>query len=252
MPAVQDQLGKTYEAMKRTAEGFGLGTDEADALTRSILHIPPGVSIPTWMSDEAKRMAESTKAAADAIDGRVVTVTTVERTIKRVETQVVGGGSADDPSMTAFAPGTFSRRDGGLIKFNQGGSVSKFAAAGYVRGPGTGTSDEINARLSNGEYVIRASKVAQYGIGTFDAYNNGYAPLSKSAAGGYGQTQTFNGFSGTAAAAPAVSLDGLAVVGVMELNADATMATFRGVAKQEAASAITSADAQSKFRRAGR
>lgn len=252
-PAVQEQLGKTYEAMKRTAEGFGLGTQESEALIRSILHIPPGVKVESWMSSEAKRMAEQTKGALDQVDGRVITVTTKEVTERHVieyqkRVEAANGNEPDGGGLY----GSDRRRDGGLIKFNQGGSVSKFAAAGYVRGPGTGTSDEINARLSNGEYVIRASKVAQYGIGTFDAYNNGYAPLSKSAAGGYGQTQTFNGFSGTAAAAPAVSLDGLAVVGVMELNADATMATFRGVAKQEAASAITSADAQSKFRRAGR
>jgi hypothetical protein len=66
-----------------------------------------------------------------------------------------------------------------------------------VRGPGTGTSDEINARLSNGEYVIRASKVAQYGVKTFDAYNNGYAVPSKSLAGGYGQAQSFSGYDGS-------------------------------------------------------
>ena len=32
-----------------------------------------------------------------------------------------------------------------------------FATGGYVTGPGTGTSDSINARLSNGEYVIPAA-----------------------------------------------------------------------------------------------
>jgi len=55
------------------------------------------------------------------------------------------------------------KADGGYIKhYNPGGSVS---------GPGTGTSDSIPAYLSNGEYVIRASAVSQYGKDFFDRAN---------------------------------------------------------------------------------
>lgn len=43
-----------------------------------------------------------------------------------------------------------------------------FATGGYIRGPGTGTSDSIMARLSNGEYVIPANVVRQLGVGFFD------------------------------------------------------------------------------------
>jgi phage tail tape measure protein, TP901 family, core region len=49
------------------------------------------------------------------------------------------------------------------------------ASGGPIYGPGTGTSDSINARLSNGEYVIRASSVRKYGSGIFDALNRGVA-----------------------------------------------------------------------------
>jgi len=38
-----------------------------------------------------------------------------------------------------------------------------FATGGHVRGPGTGTSDSILARLSNGEFVMRAAAVRKYG-----------------------------------------------------------------------------------------
>lgn len=37
---------------------------------------------------------------------------------------------------------------------------------GYVNGPGTGTSDDINARLSDGEYVIDAPTVSLLGAGS--------------------------------------------------------------------------------------
>jgi TP901 family phage tail tape measure protein len=51
-----------------------------------------------------------------------------------------------------------------------GGTLVK-ASGGYISGPGTATSDSIPARLSNGEYVIRASAVDHYGVGLFDQLN---------------------------------------------------------------------------------
>ncbi len=45
-----------------------------------------------------------------------------------------------------------------------------FATGGYVQGPGTGTSDSINARLSNGESVINANSTAMFG-GLLSALN---------------------------------------------------------------------------------
>lgn len=257
--ATQDELGvklgQTYKSLYDTARAFGASEEKADDLARSALSIPKNVPIETAIQNYADTMAkaQNIQNAINGIQGKSVDVI-----INHINRQIDGGGvvgdgaSGTDPSMTAFRPGTFGRRDGGLIKFNQGGAVRKFAAAGYVRGPGTGTSDEIDARLSNGEYVIRASKVAQYGIKTFDAYNNGYAPPSKSMAGGYGQTHAFSGYSGQTAAGPTISLDGMTVVGQMQLNADATWATFRGVARQEAAGVVSAADSQSRFQRPGR
>lgn len=55
-----------------------------------------------------------------------------------------------------------------------GGGVTKNAArGGYISGPGTSTSDSIPARLSNGEYVVRAAAVAKYGRSFLDAVNSG-------------------------------------------------------------------------------
>ena len=47
------------------------------------------------------------------------------------------------------------------------------ATGGYISGPGTGTSDSIAARLSNGEYVIKASSVQKYGKSMLDQINSG-------------------------------------------------------------------------------
>lgn len=59
-----------------------------------------------------------------------------------------------------------------------GTSVYGYASGGHVRGPGTGISDSIPARLSNGEYVIRAAAVRKFGTGMFDSLNRGVAKFA--------------------------------------------------------------------------
>ncbi len=51
------------------------------------------------------------------------------------------------------------------------GNVKKFAAGGLVSGPGSATSDSIPARLSAGEYVVRAAAVRQVGVAFLDSIN---------------------------------------------------------------------------------
>jgi LysM repeat protein len=51
-----------------------------------------------------------------------------------------------------------------------------YAAGGKVTGPGTGTSDSIAARVSNGEYIMRAAAVSRFGTGFMDAINRGILP----------------------------------------------------------------------------
>lgn len=45
---------------------------------------------------------------------------------------------------------------GGLLGFKEGGVVEA-ATGGLIRGAGTGLSDSIPARLSNGEFVVNAA-----------------------------------------------------------------------------------------------
>lgn len=56
------------------------------------------------------------------------------------------------------------------------------ATGGPIYGPGTGTSDSILARVSNGEWVVRAAAVRKYGHAMMDAINRGSFP--KFASGG--------------------------------------------------------------------
>lgn len=45
------------------------------------------------------------------------------------------------------------------------------AGGGLITGPGTGTSDEVPAMLSNGEFVIRAAAVQRLGLGLLERLN---------------------------------------------------------------------------------
>jgi hypothetical protein len=60
----------------------------------------------------------------------------------------------------------------------------KLASGGYIRGRGTGRSDSILARVSNGEFVVNADSVRRLGVGYLQALNSFatgglvHAPLS--------------------------------------------------------------------------
>jgi TP901 family phage tail tape measure protein len=69
----------------------------------------------------------------------------------------------------------------GIYSAVKGNKETTKAAGGYISGPGSGTSDSIPARLSNGEYVLRAKAVDALGVDTLDMLN--YA--EKFANGGY-------------------------------------------------------------------
>jgi hypothetical protein len=63
---------------------------------------------------------------------------------------------------------------GGLGAFISG-LFKGFATGGLVSGPGSSTSDSIPARLSAGEYVLRAAAVRRLGVDFLHALNGGFA-----------------------------------------------------------------------------
>jgi hypothetical protein len=51
-----------------------------------------------------------------------------------------------------------------------------YASGGHIRGPGSSTSDSILARLSDGEFVVRAAAVRHYGPEMLHALNSKRLP----------------------------------------------------------------------------
>lgn len=100
------------------------------------------------------------------------------------------GGSTPGGSNTPPANADRNRRwtgaDGSVWSWDGNKWVRMAAAGGYISGPGSTTSDSIPARLSNGEYVVKASSVKQYGVGMMNAINE-----QRFAKGGLVQSSNF-------------------------------------------------------------
>jgi hypothetical protein len=81
-------------------------------------------------------------------------------------------------------PGS-TTKDYELYREKMAAASTGLASGGYVSGPGTGTSDSIPARLSNGEFVMSAKSVSNYGVDFMNAMNQSrvmYAPAQPSMA----------------------------------------------------------------------
>ncbi|ATU21057.1 phage tail tape measure protein [Bifidobacterium choerinum] len=84
----------------------------------------------------------------------------VEQQIGRIQQMRIGDKS--------FTVKTYYTSQGEKV---HGGTIPK-ASGGMVFGPGTGTSDSIPARLSNGEFVVRAAQARRF-RGLLESINNG-------------------------------------------------------------------------------
>jgi polyhydroxyalkanoate synthesis regulator phasin len=154
---VQGALKGTYDNMIKTAEKFGLGSTAAEDLTRSVLGIPKGVSINSWMADTAKRMAEQTRNAMDKIDGK-----TVNTYINHHETTFL-----NEVRSESIQQSQGTSHDGSKHGFWTGGKIPGLAGGGTYSGLVPGRSPQ-NPRMDNilalvngkplglrsGEYVV--------------------------------------------------------------------------------------------------
>ncbi|MGW2533494.1 hypothetical protein ACWCTD_03250 [Streptomyces sp. NPDC001499] len=183
-------------ALIRSADAMGLNRSQAAALADQILKTPDKTaklkgnledlegklatakaklkSVPdsrqakvrAEISDLKNKIAQAQAALANLRD-KSVTVTT--------RYVVVGDASAARKSGSA----------GSQLKYADGGLVG-YPGGGMVTGPGTGTSDSILARVSNGEFVIKAKSVARYGARFLAAINEGRLGMASTVSGAGG------------------------------------------------------------------
>ncbi|EGO64165.1 hypothetical protein [Acetonema longum] len=182
----------------QTLEGY---VKEFDANAGNLL----GTVFANW-ADEAKSLAPVLEGVINGISNLLQTADQLSTSIVDVATVIVkdfgeittfvtnamaGIGSTVaqfgeelwDAAISLLTPvkdllgGLVNQIIGGL--FGSGGLLGNlfgFASGGRVHGPGTGTSDSILARLSNGEWVMQAAAVQHYGPRMMDALNRMMIP----------------------------------------------------------------------------
>ncbi len=118
-------------------------------------------------------------AAVDALEDLIINGAKAEDVMKRLVASLAKAALqaallGEGPLAGLFGTKGASGSIGGLFGLLFGGGV-KAATGGYISGPGTGRSDSIPARLSNGEYVINARATKQ-NRALLDAINSGKVP----------------------------------------------------------------------------
>lgn len=134
---LQAKLTKTKQDLEAAAAKLGITGQAAKDLARDVLGVPDGVSVESWMSDRAKKMAQETKTAIDLIPKNT------EITIMTRQTSV------------------FSELHTANGRGGTGGQQK--ATGGAIYGPGTGTSDDVPIMASNGEHMFTTEEVQKMG-----------------------------------------------------------------------------------------
>jgi TP901 family phage tail tape measure protein len=126
---LQAQMGRTRDDFIDLAEKMGMSEGKAEDLADQLGLIPENVDVD---------VAVNTAGASDAVN-RWITTNSGRRVVVTMDLRYPGGQVYQTPG-----------RD-------------MYAAGGSVSGPGTGTSDQIPALLSNGEHVLTADDVRKAG-----------------------------------------------------------------------------------------
>lgn len=197
--AVIAQLKATPNAKKVTVTALSAEAVRAlEDLGFKVTRLPNGKFSVEAKTADAKTNIDTLQAARDALQGKSITLTTHDRasgilaTVQRMRDNLTGKhitvtatyrtvfetiGNA--PSTTAENLRRQAERlshsaSGGKAGRNMRRLAAGGSASGFVLdGPGTTTSDSIPARLSRGEFVMRAAAVRQYGAGFMQRVNQG-------------------------------------------------------------------------------
>ena len=146
----------SMEALAKSA----VGIEQANA-EQELIAIQQEIATLAEKAKELENMPVSVELDAESLESVKSQISSLLEQLKIeavIPVRVAAGGATDSEPLPAFASG------------------------GHIKGPGTGTSDSILARLSNGEYVVRAAAVRKYGLQTLHAMNN--MRLPKFASGG--------------------------------------------------------------------
>jgi hypothetical protein len=176
---VKSLLASAQDAWDRISKGFaglwkivkGLFKDGVDGAAAEFEKLPP----------ETQRII--TDAVKRAVDGLLFLPRKVLEIVGQIGDYFTGLWEkiVDGAANAARRAGQFLGliKPSGTLTGETGDFPLGLAGGGSVRGPGTGTSDSILARLSNGEFVMQMRAVRKYGLGFMAAVNSGKLDLKR-------------------------------------------------------------------------
>nr|DAW17359.1 MAG TPA: tail tape measure [Caudoviricetes sp.] len=142
---------ETVEAFRQQALAAGVSEENVNKYAKEL---EKGLNLARELNKPVKyKVNAATKAALDEI--------------RRFRDQANAAINAIKTTVTVTVKTVPAKAAGGLIT-----KTPAYASGGFVRGPGTETSDSILARVSNGEFVMRASAVKAYGLDFMNSLNN--------------------------------------------------------------------------------
>jgi hypothetical protein len=153
-----------YSAANSVAQFFGLGTDieatkiQLDAIINAD---KAGAKLGADLAAQELRIPATVEVQSAEVSDKIAEeLSAVEASLLVTDVEVSDDAKKKlSGSLTLSAPG-----------------LPGFSGGGAVRGPGTTTSDSVLARLSTGEFVMRAAAVKKWGVGMLSALNSGILP----------------------------------------------------------------------------
>lgn len=192
-------IDEATETIKENGRTLDITTEKGRANRTALLEIQDA----TWLvvesgkaaGDSERELATKMQAgrdafieAAEAAGASADEANRLADELNLIPQNVMVGVYVDDAELRAFLENL--QRTTAKVRIavgpGGGGGITKDAArGGLITGPGTGTSDSIPVRLSNGEFVVRAAATARHRplLEAINAGAPGYA------AGGYVQPQ---------------------------------------------------------------
>jgi len=115
--------------------------------------------------------------ARESISSQITSLTTMLKQLLAAESAMVGAQKLSYSAVVGF-----SNQRANIIKaigagdftgkYAKGGMVKKYADGGFVSGRGGAKTDSISAMISNGEFVMSAAAVKNYGVDFMNSLNN--------------------------------------------------------------------------------
>lgn len=191
------KLGKTADDADKKKVKIDADTSRAEAKAKQVEatlskgNPPP---IPITAQDKTTAVIAAVQAqivAMQAIAAVPMIITAINNASPTLTTIIGQLNSIQSKTVTVTVNKVENDAIGGLVGRYATGGI--YTGNGKVTGPGGPTDDKVNARLSDGEYVIRASSVDKYGAAFLDAVNRGaYEKQAYAKGTPFGKTKTPN------------------------------------------------------------